>query len=100
MHSADTLINIFILNFAIPIALVDHAIMTMSVDTTLIIENPIAATSFGCIQQPLSGRTYQKILKENHTAVTTHLIIKSVAEISPLHHVYVNVTPGKHFHNV
>jgi hypothetical protein len=55
------LTNIFIVSFANPVALVEHAIMMLSVDTTFIIENPIATTCFGFLQQPSSGRTYQKM---------------------------------------
>jgi len=32
--------------------------------------------------------------------VATHMIIKSMAEISPLHLVYVSVTSGKCFYNM
>jgi len=38
--------------------------------------------------------------KENYTAVAIHMIIKSMAEISPSHKVYTNVTPGKHFYSI
>ena len=36
----------------------------------------------------------------NYTAVAISIIIKSMAEISPLYKAYVNVTSGKHFYNM
>ena len=36
----------------------------------------------------------------NYTAVAIPILIKSIAEISPLYKAYVNVTSGKHFYNI
>jgi len=36
----------------------------------------------------------------NSTAVAIPIILKSMAEISPLYKAYVNVTTGKHFYNM
>ena len=43
---------------------------------------------------------YEKMYKENYIAVAIHMTVKSSAEISPLHKVYVNVTSGKRFYNI
>ena len=56
-------------------------------NTTFIIANPRAPICFGCTKQPSSGHMYQKILKESYTSVAIRIIIKSMAEISPLHKV-------------
>jgi hypothetical protein len=65
--------------------------------TTFIIANPRADTSFDCTKQSSSVRMCQQMWKENYTAVAIRIIIKYMAEISPLHEVYVNVTSGKTF---
>jgi hypothetical protein len=36
----------------------------------------------------------------NYTDVAIPIIIKSMAEISPLYKAYVNVTSGKHFYDM
>ena len=38
-------------------------------------------------------------VKENYVAVATHMVIKFMVAISPLHKVCVNVTSGTQFYN-
>jgi len=42
-----------------------------------------AAARFGCVKQPISGRMYQKMYKENYKAVAIPMTIKSVARSRP-----------------
>jgi hypothetical protein len=39
----------------------------------------------------------KKYKEENCIAVAIHMAVNSIAKISPLYKVYVNVTFGKHF---
>lgn len=55
--------------------------------TTSVITKPRTDTSLDCTKQPLSGHMCQQMLKENYTAVAIRIIIKYMAEISPLHEV-------------
>jgi hypothetical protein len=39
-------------------------------------------------------------VSENYTAMAIPIIIKSMAEISPLHKAHVNITSEKHFYKM
>ena len=57
-----------------PFVLLEHAIIRTHGrrHTFFFVGTPIAAASYECTEQPSSGRMYQKVQKENHTAVAFH----------------------------
>jgi len=42
----------------------------------------------------------RKYKEENFIAVAIYMTVKSIAKISPLYKVYVNVASGKHFFTI